>query len=73
MDVSSWFQHFVITVRLSILSPNFVLTCPLADMEEIIRDSEIVLVLIPWLKSRDDPMKPSAVETLSKLGLYDNT
>jgi hypothetical protein len=52
---------------------QFILTCPLADTEEIIRDSDVVIVLIPWLKSPDDQMRSSAVEALSKMGLYDNT
>jgi len=50
---------------------QFNLTCPPADMEEIIRDSEVVIVLIAWLKTPDNRMKSSAVETLSKIGLYD--
>jgi len=52
---------------------QFNLTCPPADTEDIIRDSEIVIVLIPWLKSPDDRMRSSAIETLLKLGLYDDT
>jgi hypothetical protein len=51
---------------------QYYLTCPLADAEEVIRDSDVVIVLIPWLKSPDDPMRSSAVEVLSKMGLYDN-
>jgi hypothetical protein len=52
---------------------QYYLTCPLADAEEVIRDSDVVIVLIPWLKSPDNHMRFSAVGVLSKMGLYDNT
>jgi hypothetical protein len=40
-------------------------------MEEIIRGSEVILVLLQWLKYEDEQKKSSATQLLSKIGLYD--